>query len=108
MTTSKKFLLELNEFSGKAGELLMLTMLLQVSENMIEDIRALGLAQKPPLVSDFAKYLVNCKDETREEMLRWAIIEAKSEYPDLCAYIEGIYEGDQDGNDDADELQNYE
>jgi hypothetical protein len=101
---SKEFLLEIGEFARFPGELLMLTMLLQISENMIEDIKALGLAQKPPLVSDFARYLVNCKDETREEMLRWAIVEAKSEYPDLCAYIEGIYEGDQDGNDDADEL----
>lgn len=100
---SKEFLLELGEFAKIPGELLMLTMLLQVSENMIDDIKALGLAQELPVVSDFAKYLVNC-DEAREEMSRWAIFNAKSEYPNLCAYIEGIYEGARyEYDDDIDE-----
>lgn len=86
---SKEFLLELGEFARFPGELIMAVMLM--SQLDIGLIRSFGLLLSAPLITDFARLIVNASDESDDVTEEEAIREFRSEYPELAEYLKEVY-----------------
>jgi hypothetical protein len=86
---SKEFLLELGEFARFPGELIMACLLMASVDVGI--IRAFGLSLPAPLVTDFARLIVQASDESDDATEEEAIREFRDEYPELAEYLSEVY-----------------
>lgn len=86
---SKEFMLELNEFARFPGELIMAGLLMASAD--VGLIRAFGLSLPAPLITDFARLIVNASDESDDATEEEAIREFRAEYPELAEYLSEVY-----------------
>ena len=90
---SKEFLLELGEFARFPGELIMAVMLMSGVDIVM--IRGFGLSLPAPLITDFARLIINAPfafDVLADEAIR----EFRAEYPELEEYLSKVYYDDSD------------
>jgi len=87
---SKEFMLELGEFARFPGELVMACLLMVFAD--IDIIRAFGLSLPAPLVTDFARFIVNSAPRSADfEIIEEARRELRAEYPELAKWLSEVY-----------------
>lgn len=90
---------ELKGFAKVPGELVMACMLMAGVDLMT--LASWGRSMDAPLVSDFARAIVNAPEMADEEQVLGVACELlEAECPELSEYLGGAYHG----NNDADEL----
>lgn len=87
---SKEFMLELGEFARFPGELIMACLLMTSVD--IGVIRTFGFSLPAPLITDFARLIIQASDESDDATEDEAIRELRAEYPELAEYLKEVYD----------------